>query len=638
MLNLHKPIRSSVAIVCLCLTPLSWGAPPPDVITKFTGKLSVRFIDDFAGNRSEVQHILEDAHSKRRHRLRFNGEPPPGLRNGDKISVRGRLKNGELYPAANGDGSGSYEVLTPAATVSGEQRVLVMLANFSDANVGCDRQSVQDRVFTDPQNQSIADYYNETSQGAVTLTGAAVGPFTISASKSSCNIDGWADAVDAQARAAGTDPANYERRVYLMPTNSCAGAGYGDLGGSNTRAWSFYCGLSDLTAHELGHNLGMMHATTPGSEYGDHSDIMGQSGLNLRHVNAPHKDQMGWISGAQIQQVNAAGTYDVAPLASPSANAVAPQVLKIPLPTAGEYLYLSYRQAIGFDGGLNASKYQNQVSIHSHRAGSSTNTVLQSVLSDGESYLHGGADVSITQLNHSETYATVQVAMTTAEPQCTPSASSFSVSTTLQEVSAGATATYTARLSNQDSADCQVSNYSLQLSHDTPELTASLSTQTLALQPGESASVTVTVGSTSTLAAGSYGLVLSASDSTDTATANLSYRVVSDPDLSGPDLDAPSAPSGLSANAKRKQVALAWNVATDNVAVTGYRVWRNGSYIGQTGSNAYTDRSANLKQSNSYEVAAVDGAGNESALSEPANTSASSGTGGGKSGNRGKKR
>src|SRR5439155_10134440 len=52
----------------------------------------------------------------------------------------------------------------------------------------------------------------------------------------------------------------------------------------------------------------------------------------------------------------------------------------------------------------------------------------------------------------------------------------------------------------------------------------------------------------------------------------------------------PTAPSGLSAVAvSSSQINLTWTASTDNVAVTGYSVYRNGTPIATTSTTAYSD-------------------------------------------------
>ncbi|MEW2517312.1 galactose-binding domain-containing protein [Actinacidiphila alni] len=83
------------------------------------------------------------------------------------------------------------------------------------------------------------------------------------------------------------------------------------------------------------------------------------------------------------------------------------------------------------------------------------------------------------------------------------------------------------------------------------------------------------------------------------------------------DTTAPSAPSGLAYTQPASgQIKLTWNAASDNVAVTGYEVFRDGAQIGTTAANVltYTDSQPD-SATVSYFVKAKDAAGNESANS-----------------------
>ena len=84
------------------------------------------------------------------------------------------------------------------------------------------------------------------------------------------------------------------------------------------------------------------------------------------------------------------------------------------------------------------------------------------------------------------------------------------------------------------------------------------------------------------------------------------------------DTTKPSAPGNLQATASEGQVALNWNASTDNVGVTGYRVYRGGTEIASIGVTAsYTDTTVAGSTTYSYTVRATDAAGN---LSDPSNT------------------
>jgi chitodextrinase len=80
------------------------------------------------------------------------------------------------------------------------------------------------------------------------------------------------------------------------------------------------------------------------------------------------------------------------------------------------------------------------------------------------------------------------------------------------------------------------------------------------------------------------------------------------------DTTAPSVPTNLAGNAvSSTQITLTWTASTDNVAVTGYKVFRNGSQIATTATPGYADSGLTLSTSYSYAVAAFDAAGNTSA-------------------------
>jgi chitodextrinase len=95
------------------------------------------------------------------------------------------------------------------------------------------------------------------------------------------------------------------------------------------------------------------------------------------------------------------------------------------------------------------------------------------------------------------------------------------------------------------------------------------------------------------------------------------------------DTTAPSTPTGLSATAaSSSQINLSWTASTDNVGVTGYKVFRGGTQVGTATGTTYNDTGLTPSTAYSYTVAATDAAGNTSAQSTSASatTSASSDT------------
>jgi fibronectin type 3 domain-containing protein len=90
------------------------------------------------------------------------------------------------------------------------------------------------------------------------------------------------------------------------------------------------------------------------------------------------------------------------------------------------------------------------------------------------------------------------------------------------------------------------------------------------------------------------------------------------------DATPPAKPTGLTATvvAGQNQVNLSWNATTDNVGVTGYRIYRNGSATALAtvdgSTTSYSDTTVVGATQYSYTVTAVDAASNESTPSDPA--------------------
>ncbi|WP_327001743.1 DUF4832 domain-containing protein [Dactylosporangium sp. NBC_01737] len=83
------------------------------------------------------------------------------------------------------------------------------------------------------------------------------------------------------------------------------------------------------------------------------------------------------------------------------------------------------------------------------------------------------------------------------------------------------------------------------------------------------------------------------------------------------DCTAPSAPTGLAVTATTPtSIALSWSPATDNVGVTGYLVFRNGTQVAAPAGTSYTDTGL-AGGSYTYTVRARDAAGNLSPASAP---------------------
>ena len=90
------------------------------------------------------------------------------------------------------------------------------------------------------------------------------------------------------------------------------------------------------------------------------------------------------------------------------------------------------------------------------------------------------------------------------------------------------------------------------------------------------------------------------------------------------DTIAPTAPTNLTATAQsRTQIGLSWTASTDNVGVTGYEIWRDGSLLTTIApATTYSDTTVAPSSTHTYAVRAVDAAGNKSAFSNSATATA----------------
>lgn len=84
------------------------------------------------------------------------------------------------------------------------------------------------------------------------------------------------------------------------------------------------------------------------------------------------------------------------------------------------------------------------------------------------------------------------------------------------------------------------------------------------------------------------------------------------------DLEPPEPPTALVATAaSASSVQLSWQAAKDNVAVTGYKVYRRGAEVGASSTTSYMDTGLQSSTTYSYTVSAYDWMGNESQPSSP---------------------
>ena len=98
----------------------------------------------------------------------------------------------------------------------------------------------------------------------------------------------------------------------------------------------------------------------------------------------------------------------------------------------------------------------------------------------------------------------------------------------------------------------------------------------------------------------------------------------------GGDTTKPSIPANLTAIAvSSSQINLSWAASTDNVGVTGYRIYRGGNQIATSATTNYSNTGLSPSTAYTYTVSAYDAAGNNSLQSASVTTTSLSSPGGG---------
>jgi hypothetical protein len=89
---------------------------------------------------------------------------------------------------------------------------------------------------------------------------------------------------------------------------------------------------------------------------------------------------------------------------------------------------------------------------------------------------------------------------------------------------------------------------------------------------------------------------------------------------SGGDSQAPSIPTNISTSIiSATQIDLSWGASTDNVGVTGYKIFRDSNEVGTSATTTFNDSGLTSSTTYSYTVSAYDAAGNNSAKSSAVN-------------------
>ncbi|HEU4945045.1 MAG TPA: Ig-like domain-containing protein, partial [Solirubrobacterales bacterium] len=357
--------------------------------------------------------------------------------------------------------------------------------------------------------------------------------------------------------------------------------------------------------HELGHNLGLLHAgswrcTSGGvraqisdtctiTEYGDPFDAMGN--IAPRHNSGWNLAKLGILAPGNVETVGATGMYSMESALDPTAE---PTTLRIPRTRAvngnvTSWYYLEVREGGGvFENVADASTTGVSLRVTANGsaetllldANPATSTFQDAPLGVGQTF--DGGPVQIATVAAGGGSATVSVELD-EEPPSAPT--DLTATPGFEEV----------HLQWEPSSDdFGVHRY-------------------VVFRDGAQVGVAdSTAFADSPVSLGEHEYVVYAEDVTgnrSAASEPASATVV-------PDEEPPTAPTGLTATVVAEGVQLQWAASTDDFGVDHYVVFRDGARIATAGTSFLDSFSS--AGDRSYAVYARDEAGNQSTASEPA--------------------
>lgn len=343
-----------------------------------TGQIEVLHIDDFSKHENSKFKYYLNTGGKRL--ALYSAGELPALMSGSELSIKG-YQLGNVFVTGGGPAAVTVRQATKPDSV-GKQRLLAILVTHPGAQQQVPTSAeMKTKIFSG----AFQDYFKEQSYNKVSFAGTVTDWISMQAYElgycytgSSVQIGLDTPEIRDYLLQHTIDLSTYDRVVFVAADflGGCAGVGKWNVSfnGSSYRLSLGWVGYTDYSghppllsgfdyvlAHEMGHELGVMHANAwdcdgPSliascrhQEYGNYFDVMGQ-GAYSEHFNVFYKDMLGWLRPADKTVVTKTGTYTLAPLeATSGVRAVILRSPRFDVGVAPKVAYLEYRQPIGFD-------------------------------------------------------------------------------------------------------------------------------------------------------------------------------------------------------------------------------------------------------------------------------------------------